>query len=786
MKRTAAVLKRYAFDAAVVAVAVFTQIEIWAVPVPGPKIALVPGMLFATLPLLARRRFPFAAPACVFAALAGMTFADSESTSGTPSTIFALLFAFWVMGAQRERRPALAGLVTGLAAIVVIIERDPGLGYAGTSGHFLFAGGVWLAALVLQRRSHRAAELEEEAARLERERGERERAAVADERRRIARDLHEVIAHSVGVMTVQAGAARLLLAEEAEGAREPLVSVEETGRQALAEMRRLLGILRREDDEAALAPQPGLARLEGLVAEASSAGLPVELTVEGERATLPRGVDLAAYRIVQEALANARKHAGPARARVTVRYGDETLELEIASDGQAAASADGDGHGLVGMRERAELYGGELEAGPSQGGGYAVRARLPVEPARAPRHHREEPRRSREDRTRASGPTAFGSLAAVRWFDALVVLLAVVSELEILIGSVPGPKLVTIPGALLYTLPLLLRRRFPFAAPALTFAAQAAVAFAGEEAGSAATGFVSLLLAFWVAGAAPALSHAVAGLAVGIASVVVIGERDVGVELAQAGNAVFVFVAVWFAALVLQRHSRRAGHLERRAARLERERAEREVAAVADERRRIARDLHDVVAHSVSVMTVQAGAARLLLAEEPERARAPLLSIEETGRQALGEMRRLLGFMRADEAEAALAPQPGLARLGDLVAQARTAGLPVEVTLEGESEALPRGVDLAAYRIVQEALTNARKHAVPARTHVAVRYAEGTLDLEIVNEGKPLPRRNDTGGHGLVGMRERVALYGGELAAGPRADGGYTVHARLPVEPQPT
>jgi signal transduction histidine kinase len=377
--RLARYVVRHAFDATVVAVAVVVQIEIWAMPVPGPKLAIVPGMLLATLPLLLRHRFTFAAPACVFAALAAMTFANSEATASAPTALFALFLAFWSVGAHAEPRQAVAGLVTGFAAMVVVTERDPGVGYAETSGLFLVAAGLWLAALALQRRTRRAAELEERAARLEREREELERVAVAEERRRIARDLHDVVAHSVSVMTVQAGAARLLLAEEPERARSPLLSVEETGRQALADMRRLLGILREEEAGAALAPQPGLARLDALLEQARQAGLPVEVTVEGERRALSPGVDLTAYRIVQEALTNVRKHAHPARAQVTIRYNRDALDLEITNDGRRAGNGEGPGHGLVGMRERVALYGGELEAAPRAGGGYAVHARLPVE-----------------------------------------------------------------------------------------------------------------------------------------------------------------------------------------------------------------------------------------------------------------------------------------------------------------------------------------------------------------------------------------------------------------------
>jgi signal transduction histidine kinase len=185
----------------------------------------------------------------------------------------------------------------------------------------------------------------------------------------------------VGVMTVQAGAARLLLEHEPGRAREPLLAVEQAGREALAELRRLLGMLRRDEHDAGLRPQPGLADLDELVAQARGAGLPVELVIEGARVALPAGVDLAAYRIVQEGLTNTRKHAGPARAGVVVRYRPDAIELEISDDGRLGANGGG-GHGLVGMRERVALYGGRLDAGPGPDGGFTVRAQLPLEPAR--------------------------------------------------------------------------------------------------------------------------------------------------------------------------------------------------------------------------------------------------------------------------------------------------------------------------------------------------------------------------------------------------------------------
>jgi len=180
------------------------------------------------------------------------------------------------------------------------------------------------------------------------------------------------------VIVVQARGGRRSLATQPEDAREAFDSIEATGREALAEMRRLLGMLRRGDEELALAPQPSLRHLGTLVAQIREAGLPVEVLVEGEAAALPPGVDLSAYRIVQEALTNALKHAGPATARVVVRYGAEDLEVDVLDTGRRPAGGDGVGHGLLGMRERVTLFGGELEAGHRREGGFAVRARLPL------------------------------------------------------------------------------------------------------------------------------------------------------------------------------------------------------------------------------------------------------------------------------------------------------------------------------------------------------------------------------------------------------------------------
>jgi signal transduction histidine kinase len=202
--------------------------------------------------------------------------------------------------------------------------------------------------------------------------------AVVAERARIARELHDVVAHAISVVLLQARGGRKAVPERPDDAVAAFGAIEETASHALVEMRRLLEVLRADDGHAELAPQPGLAELESLAAKVRAAGLAVELRVEGARASLPRGLDLSAYRIVQEALTNALKHARAAKARVTVRYAPDALALEIADDGIGVGSGDGAGHGLAGMRERVAVFGGELEAGPEPQGGFAVRARLPL------------------------------------------------------------------------------------------------------------------------------------------------------------------------------------------------------------------------------------------------------------------------------------------------------------------------------------------------------------------------------------------------------------------------
>jgi signal transduction histidine kinase len=244
-----------------------------------------------------------------------------------------------------------------------------------------------------------------------------------------------------------------------------------------------------------------------------------------------------------------------------------------------------------------------------------------------------------------------------------------------------------------------------------------------------------------------------------------------------------ILVPLWLVGNAIRSRQLRADAFEDRATRLEREREQVTQAALAEERARIARELHDVVAHNVSVMIVQAGAARHVLKTSPEQATGALRAVEASGREAMAELRHLLGLLSPDGGDMGLAPQPGVEQLESLVRRVGEAGLPIKLHIEGQLRPLPPGIDLTAYRIVQEALTNALKYAGLARTDVILDYRESGLKVEVLDDGPGNSGREGAAtGHGLVGMRERVALYGGTLEAGPRLGQGYAVRAWLPLE----
>jgi signal transduction histidine kinase len=335
-------------------------------------------------PLVWRRVQPLATVAGIGVAivLMAVTATRPQNLVGTFAVVGLATFS---VAAHQRRRRALIGLGAILAIVVVVSAITDDLAVVFP---FVVFGGLWVLGRIARGRARLTRELAAQARQLERERAERERDAVARERARIARELHDVVAHSVSVMVIQAGAARRVLDREPDASIGALGAVEATGREALTEMRRLLGILRPEGEDAEHSPQPSLDRLGALVARSRDAGLEVELRTEGEPGVLAPGVDLTAFRLVQEGLTNAIKHGGRGPARVTLRWSEDQLEIEVANrvDGEGAIGDAllGSGQGLVGMRERVALCGGVLRAGPV-GRGFVVRARLPRDRAVSPR-----------------------------------------------------------------------------------------------------------------------------------------------------------------------------------------------------------------------------------------------------------------------------------------------------------------------------------------------------------------------------------------------------------------
>jgi signal transduction histidine kinase len=338
----------------------------------APSLWAVALTLLATLPIALRRRFPL----LIF--VVTLTAALVMDVRYNSFQFAGALVALYTVAAYIGRPGSIGvGVGTALALPITRFDDDP-TGLPEIASTYVIFAVAWVLGDRIGARRTYTSELEEHAVQHERDREEHARRAAAEEQTRIARELHDIITHNVSVMTVQASAAGDVFETQPDRAREALASIESTGREALTELRRLLGSVR--TDDGSFAPLPGLARLEDLVEQVRAAGLAVELSVEGDAHELPAAVDLSAYRIVQEALTNTLKHANAANVSVTIRYGGDAVEVEVVDDGEGPAANGGErGHGIIGMHERAALFGGRLRAGPAPGHGFAVHARIPFE-----------------------------------------------------------------------------------------------------------------------------------------------------------------------------------------------------------------------------------------------------------------------------------------------------------------------------------------------------------------------------------------------------------------------
>jgi len=383
VRRLWLLLRRHGFDALIVLVTVGAVIEL-ALRRGSPQSPRTPmwfnvlAILIMVLPLFARRRFPFAAPAVYWLIAVGLSFVDGRFIPFMTTIMVLGVAASFLLGNLRDSSRAWVGLGIVLGGTAVIVLNKPAHATSELIFIPLLFGLGWLGGYALRERAEQAEAADVRAAQAERERDAAARIAVAEERARIARELHDIVAHAVSVMVLQVGAVRHGLPDALAEDREALKGVEHVGRTALTEMRRLLAAMRRNGDEAELMPQPGLDSLDSLAEDIGRAGLPVRLHVDGQPVQLPRQIDLSAYRIAQEGLTNALKHARASQADVTVEYRPSELQIEVRDDGAGAASSDGLGHGLVGIGERVKIYGGEMTAGPTPSGGFLLSARLPV------------------------------------------------------------------------------------------------------------------------------------------------------------------------------------------------------------------------------------------------------------------------------------------------------------------------------------------------------------------------------------------------------------------------
>jgi signal transduction histidine kinase len=570
---------------------------------------------------------------------------------------FAIVLCFYTLARREVRRGSwvrLAWLLGGaLAVMTAIVADQPGFsGAAVLLAWVPMAVAPSAAGLLVERHTDLNALLAQTAAHLRTEQAARAAQATVLERNRVARELHDVVAHNVSVMVIQAGAARLLAPGDAAGAGEALALVVSSGRAALGDVRRVMGVLRRHDPVAD-SPRPGIAALDRLIEPVRATGVDADLDIDGQPFPLPAEVDLVAYRVVQEALTNAAKHASPGLATVRVRYRSGAVDLEITSKGNGppgeASRVAGSGHGLIGMRERVEACGGQLRTGPRPGGDFRVWASLPVT--------------TLPDSPAGPLPERLGRVRA--WFSrfsdrAFAAASLVVLEADaVSYGHHHGWLWLNGPAVAVISVAALWRRRMPMLFLAAVAVACVAVRGLIPSDSATLTGTYVVLVPTYTIGAWAPSRRAVPGLALWVASAIAIAVIGHTLSAGLAAGGLMGGLA-WCAGWLVRRERDLARQLQITTDRLWAEREQRAQLAVSEERARLARHLQSQVAQLVAAMVVQAQAAAEILAEAPGLAVDAISSVELTGRGALDQMRHILGVLRGGSLRREPAPQPGL------------------------------------------------------------------------------------------------------------------------------
>ena len=746
-----------------------------------------------TLPLAWRRRRPVATAVVVTAVLAAQAALAAQPLFTQTFTGFVCLFIAAYSSGRHARDDAFLLAIAGCGVAV---------GFALGLHDASVASGALGAATVLGcgaggrgvRRRVRVREiLEAQARELEASADTAAKATAIEERLRIAGDIEDVVSHRVCEMLVQAQVANRLAPAEPARAGEALTHVEAQGREALGEMRRLLGVLRGGDNEVGSTLFPSLSQIVPLVERMRAGGVRIELVLESERQAVPVDVDVAAYRVIEATLRDAVGRSSNGAVRVAVRHVARAVEVEIIEEGSGPAPATSTpppASATIGIDARIAAFGGELRRDRRRDGAYELRMRLPLQAATSTAP--DPSTLSADGGTGWPPPAAEARRRRLRLgprsrrADVLlvVVLMSALAAEAATVSAREGSVVANAVAGVLVGASLLARHRFPLRAAVAGWSAVLGMtAFLTPATETAAVLAVILLLSYATGAHAPR-SRAWAGLAIGLIGVTALSLLAPATP--QSDDLVFpalLIALAWLVGRVIRAEGALAAEVAQRAQRIERARENDATMAAAQERERMARELHDVVAHALTIMVVQAAGARRTLERAPGRALQAITAVEQAGREALSELRRLLTLVHPTEASALLAPQPGLAQVEALVERTRAGGLPIQLRIEGAPVSLPGGLDLAAYRVVQEALTNTLRHAGPARATVTIRYGNRRLLLKIQDDGRGTSAAHEPG-HGIAGMRERVRLYGGNLVAGARRGGGYEVKATLPLDLQ--
>jgi signal transduction histidine kinase len=677
----------------------------------------------------------------------------------------AVVLTFYMLGREATTRRDLAAISAALAGglgVCAAISANSKGGLSPVASLMAWGPIVvvpTVAGIVVARRARLADELAVTVSRLTDEQQLRGLLAAEEERNRVARELHDIVAHSLSVMVIQAGAVRMVTEADPGAGQDALRVIAATGREAMADLRRIMGVLRRDDD-VLVGGRLGVEQIGPLVDRVQAAGMPVQLIVKGDAYPLPALVSTTVYRLVQEGLTNSIKHAAKTAARVVLEFGIDAIDLEITDTGTGERDSQpqplaGSGQGLVGMHERVSILGGELQAGPRPGGGWSVRARIPlVAPAGNPGLTSEQ---------MASETVAGRSRRSFAVYDVSFALLALAAvEIEAVLSPYRQGSL-ALNAVLVGLLPIasIWRRRAPLRFLAL-------IGFTGAVLShglaslhhSTVVGSFALVVGMYTVAAYGPRRRATFGLIawiIGASAVAAVVHARLGDLL----GAMTMSVAVWACGRVMRRQRTLAADLEQASSRLRVEAEDRSRLAVAGERTRIARELHALVATGVVAMIVQAESAENVGPVDTELALTAATEIERCGRQALTEMRHILGALRAADGRQPLQPQPGLAEIHDLMDQARADGKEVELSVEAmPNGSVHAGVELIAYRIVQEILNTATDPV-----HINMRFGPETLELNVTAAQE----------HASGSLRELLALCDGQILPGNSGSPGFAI-----------